>query len=100
MALSKSAVDRVGERVGRVVRNGQVPTSDDLAIIEMFRAEYAALVVMVHELLSAMADVIRRAEAWIDWVDAIASEAGLSEESILSVASRPKTTGAIISKLA
>lgn len=93
MALSRSAIDRAGERIRRAVRRGDEPSPDDLAILDAFRVAYLPHLLTLQDLLTGLAGVIRERSA------TLLADLPVEEEVFLSVASRPKTLEAIVAKL-
>jgi ppGpp synthetase/RelA/SpoT-type nucleotidyltranferase len=97
MALSKSAVDRAGENIRAAVRSSRVPAAGDMAVLEEFRASYLPTVVALHEFLTLVKEGFLADESIRDEVEHLA--AGVGEDRVLSVASRPKTVNSIVAKL-
>ena len=85
-------------RIRDALRGEQHPSADDLAVIDAFRSEYVPLVVFAQVLLAGLVEVTEDSDAWREVVPAL-EEQGYERDSFLSVASRPKTSEAIVAKL-
>jgi len=99
MSVSKSEADRAADRVRAALRRAQDPGVDDLAVIDEFRSEYLELVVFAQVLLGGLVEIIEDSDPWREVAPALEDLEGYERDSFLNVASRPKTSEAIVAKL-
>jgi ppGpp synthetase/RelA/SpoT-type nucleotidyltranferase len=100
MALSRSAIDRAGENIRRSARVGEAPAPEDIAVVEAFRAQYRTIVADVHQRLKRIESFCRAQPQLSSLVERLVAQSGHGESAFLSVSSRPKTVGSIVTKLA
>jgi hypothetical protein len=96
-SLSRSEVDRAGERIRADVRSGVTPREADLEIVEQYRAEFIPLTLAMHDQLRALEAHLRERfeQSGVD----VGAASPLVSSFILSAAARPKTAAAIVAKL-
>lgn len=90
MSHSRSQVDRTGDRIRHALRRGELALAEDLAVVEEYRDLFVPRLVEIQKILEHARDTA---------ANTLVRDLVVDEETF-HVASRPKTTPAIVAKLA
>lgn len=91
MARSRTQIDQAGRRIRESLRRGETAREADVATVEDFRAAHLDTTVKLHGLVEIMRGPLLEAAMGV-----VGEERA---ERLVEIASRPKTTGAMIAKL-
>lgn len=90
MNYSTSQINKAGDRIRRSLRNGMGPSTEDIAVVEAFRARHIPGLLEIQAILEHTRVTLEKTllEGYEDL-----------EEDFFQIAARPKTTPAIVQKL-